>query len=310
MEIKKFNSKYMESFVVLIDKCFNIKNPDKIWLVRWKFLSNINAIENKIICIYDNDKIVAQYSNIALQILFKNRLFNSYLCQDMCVLEWYRWKWLISKMSKKLYPTITSKTFTIWFSNKNWVKVDKNSKWYWYNIINNLVSYQFPILFKQKNTYEFEKYNEDKIDKIDFSRFNLFNNYLKIGLDKKYIIWRYFDKPNMDYEFYVIKINEEIKWYVVFKINKWICTIFDFNSNISLQKNILINTFKNISLKNKCNILKIQLLENDFWDNFFWKNIKIKKKENIYFTLKNHNEFDEVDNLNKNNWIIITWWVL
>jgi hypothetical protein len=308
MKINNFNLKYLDSFTNLIDKCFWISNKDKTWLIKWKFFSNINFKENKIICTYENNEIVAQYSNIAKEFLYRNKIFNWYLCQDMCVLKWFRWKGLISKMSKQLYSSIEEKTFTIWFSNKNWVKIDKNSKWYWYKVIENISSFFLLSFLKSNNSYSYEFVNNvSKLSKINFEKFNLFQDYLKINSSFEYIKWRYFDKPNSNYKFYLLKNGEKNIWYVIFRFYKWFWIIYDFNVKNNVELKILVNTFKNISNENKKYILKIQLLDNLFWQIIFSVFFKIILKDKIYLTIKNHNWFNYIDNLDKNNWVIMTW---
>lgn len=312
MEIKEYNDKYFDSFVALINNCFNIKNKDKDSLIKWKFFNNPKSFENKIICTYDNDEILAQYSNIFREFCYKNNLFNWYLCQDMCVFYKYRWKWLISKMSKDLYSNIKNKTLSIWFSNEKWVKVDKNSKWYWYNVIDNLSSYTLINFLLFDKSYNFKKINNIwELEFIKFNNFDILNDFIKINLNYEYIKRRYFDKPNNEYSFFLIYDEKNnIIWYVVFRFKKyfWIVYDFDFVKNTDYKK--IIYTFKKICIKNKVLLLKVQFLENKFWNILFKWFIKIYKKENIYFTVKNHNFFDKVNIFDREKWLIKTWDIL
>ncbi|MDQ7009603.1 MAG: GNAT family N-acetyltransferase [Candidatus Gracilibacteria bacterium] len=290
MKIKKYDKKYIDSFVKLIDESFNIKNKNKKELVEWKFHTEKFFHKNRIICAYKNDKIVGQYSNITYEFIKKNFIIKGYICQDMCILKDYRGQGLISKMSKKLYSNIEEKTFTIGFSNKHGVKVDKNSKGYGYNIIDNLVSFYFPTLLNSDG-YNFEEINNSsQIEKIDFNNFNFFDDLLKINKTEEFIKWRYFDNPNSNYNFYIIKFNNQIIGYYIFRIQNKIAILFDFDCKKGINKKKFISTFKNISIKKKCLIFKIILLENIFWNNLFKGFFKLKKNEEIYFTLKNHNK--------------------
>lgn len=312
MEIKEYNSNFFNSFVSLIDKSFWIKNKDKIWLIKWKFFDNPNNDKNKIVCSYFDDKIVGQYSNISKSFWYKDEIINGYLCQDMCILKDFRWKWLISKMSKYLYSNISESTFSIWFSNKQWVKVDRNSKQYWYKVIDNFKTYILATFLNNKNTYIFKKIiSLDDLKNIDFDKFDLFSEYIKNKNDYNYIKWRYFDKPNNDYNFFLI-YNDlwKIVWYVIFRFKKWFWIIYDFNTIKKIDNKIFIWTLKQIWYLNKCYFIRIQLILNGFWTNFFKDFLKFKLNENIYFTAKNHNWFNKINILDKENWIIVTWDIL
>ena len=145
MTIKIWNyNNDLKSFTDVIDLNFWIKSIDKTNLIKWKFFKNCNSKKNITICSYLDKKIIWQYSNISHIFSFKNKDIMWYLCQDMCVNKDYRWKWLLVKMSKKLYSEINDNSFTVGFSNDLGVKVDKGSKSYWYNIVDNLKSYYYP----------------------------------------------------------------------------------------------------------------------------------------------------------------------
>lgn len=309
INIKKYNND-LKNLSYLIDESFWIQLINKTKLVEWKFMQNINHKKNKIFCAYEDERIIGQYSNISHIFSFKNFLLEWYLCQDMCVLKEYRWQGLISQMSKKLYSNIKEQTFTIWFSNNLWIKVDKNSKWYWYNIIDNMKWYYFPT-FLSKKWYEFEKiYNFKSLDVIDFSKLNIFSNFIKINQNKNFIKWRYFDNPNIKkYDIFLVKENSEIIWYCIFSKNSKSYNLLTFDTCKNIDRIKLINTFKSIAINEKYYLLSIILLENIFWNNFLKWIIKINKKIDTYFTIKNHNDFSELwkkSNLNKENWIILS----
>jgi len=312
MEIKEYSEKFLNSFIYLIDNSFWIKNNNKIWLIKWKFFSNPNNNKNKIICSYFNNKIVWQYSNIATSFTYKKENINWYTCQDMCVLKEFRWKWLISKMSKYLYSNIKEDSFSIWFSNKFWVKVDQNSKWYWYTVIDKLISYILPTFLSFNKNYNFKKIkNLDELKNINFSNFDIFDNYIKINSSFDYIKWRYFNKPNSNYNFFLIYDEKEnILWYIILTFKKWFWNIYDFNSIKTINNKKMIYTFKKISIANNVFFLRIQVLKNNFWKFFFKWFLKINKNEDIYFTIKKHNEFQKVNIIDKENWIIKTWNIL
>ena len=213
-------------------------------------------------------------------------------------------------MSKKLYWDIKEDTFTVWFSNKNWVKVDKNSKWYGYVVIDRLKKLYFLAFYKKKLFYNFYEINDFyEIDKLNFNEFNFFSDKFTFNKTKEYIIWRYFKKPNRDYKIYLLKDNNLIIWYVVVKINGKDLVIFDFNLKKydNFERKKIINTFNNICLSNNRYIFTLHVLYNLFWKNLFKGFFKIKINGDNYFTLKNHNNFlNRESNLNKNNWIIIS----
>ena len=310
-QIDKYSKNHFESFVTLIDECFSIKNTSKHGLVKWKFFSEIFDHKNMTICAYDENKVVWQYSNIAFEFKTKKDIIQWYLCQDMCISKSHRWQKLITKMSSFLNETISSQTFSIWFSNALWVKVDKNSNWYWYKVIDHLKSIYLPILFNKKTSYSYNKIdNYLELEKVDFSHFNNFDNFISINKNLSYLKFRYFLKPNSDYNFYMISNNKIDIWYVVLRYKKWIVTIFDFNFISDISNNDIMNIFNNLTKKYNSYLLKIQLLYNDYWKWFFKWYLKFKSNENIYLTIKNHNWYNKCNNLEKNNWIILTWDIL
>jgi hypothetical protein len=311
IEIKMYEEKYIKNFTELIDKCFWIKNNDIFWLIKWKFFHNIYNKNNKIVCAYHENNIIWQYSNISLSFSKNKYIFEWYLCQDMCVSPNYRGKWLISKMSSFLYNSIKEETFSIWFSNEKWIIVDKNSKWYWYNIIDNISKIFIPIIKNNNNFFDFEIIsNFDEIKNINFNEFKIFDNLLKIYKSNNYIKWRYFEKPNGNYKFYIIKNEWKIIWYCVFRFNHKICTIFDFNIIDNKDNKKFIYTIKKIAYNNKIYIISFQILYNNFWKNLLKWFFHIKTKSKIYFTIKNHNNFDKIELLDKENWSILTWDIL
>lgn len=310
--IKEYDPWFFKSFVDLVDSCFWIQNIDKAWLIQWKFFQTPNKNNNKTICSYSNNQIVWQYSNIAIEFLYQKKSIDGYLCQDMCILPAFRWQWLISQMSTILYKTITKPSFSIWFSNEYWVKVDKNSKWYWYNVIDNLTSYTLPTIFIAQKTYHFRQiYQISELQNINFTQFDAFSNYIQTNNTFEYMKWRYFDKPNGNYNFFWIYNNKnKIIWYVVLKFKKWVATIHDMNYTTTTNQVKLIYTLKKIWLYNKMALMTIQVLNNAFWEKFFSSFLNKKRQSKIYFTLKNHNNFEEFDILNKEKRIIQTWDIL
>lgn len=307
VHIDTYSSNFFDSFVQLIDESFGIRNSDKSGLVKWKFFSPIYEHKSHIVCSYDNGNIVGQYSNIALELKIHDTKINGYLCQDMCVSPSYRGQKLISKMSSFLYSNIWEKTVSIGFSNKQWVQVDKNSKWYGYHVIHNFMSCYLPVFFSSKIDFQY-KLIENSLDlaQIRLDKFSLFQNYITIHKNSHYLKYRYFDKPNADYKMYVITKNNTDVGYVILRYKKWVVTIFDFNFLWDISNTHIIKILKNLTLQNNSHILKIQFLPNDFWEKFFCRYMKLQKKENIYFTVKNHNWFDKIDTKNQNNWGVIT----
>jgi len=305
LTIGKYHKNDHNNFVDLIDECFWLQSQKKYDLVHWKFHTQLFSHKNRIICAYDEWKIVWQYSNIAYNFSKGDASIEWYLCQDMCVSKSHRRQWLITKMSTKLYDSIDKKTFTIWFSNSQWVKVDKNSNGYWYNVIDNLTSFYFPAIYK-KEWYSFREIKSTSdFDTINFQDFNLFKKLLCFTKMKKYIKWRYLDKPEANYSMYHIQKDNKSVWFCIFKYVNKIATLYDFNCVKTVNTKKLMYTFKNICFNERYFIFRIIVLENLFWKDIFKWFLNIKKKEEIYFTVKKHNNFDSFDILEKEKWGII-----
>lgn len=311
MEIKKYNSNFFQSFVDLIDHCFSIQNTDKSKLILWKFFLNPNHFENIIICAYDKNIIVWQYSNIATHFLYKQQSLLWYVCQDMCVLTDFRGQWIVSKMSRFLYSNSNQTTFSVWFSNSQWVKIDIYSQWYGYKILKQFYSYTFLNFWYQKDCYEYKKIiHKNELQNINFQKMNYFDEFIKIHGDREYIQWRYFEKPNSQYHFFSLYDNNTMIGYVICTFKKWYCNIYDINFIKNIDTKKMISTWKNIWFHHNTFFLRILVVKNNFWKKFFDWFFKIQKKQNIYFTLKKHNNFEKIDIFDIEKWMIKTWDIL
>ncbi len=307
MQLEYYKKQYLWSFIQLIDECFWLEAKNQQAYIVWKFFTDIssgNSTKNRTVIALSGDNIVGQYTNKAYSFSLWNETVAWYLCQDMCVAKTHRRQGLITKMSKKLYSDISEKTLSIWFSNAQWVKIDTKSKNYWYNVIGNLCSVILPALYFWK-TFDTELITDKKIlETIDFSVFNRTDDYYQINKTKEYLIWRYFLKPEGKYVFYLFKKSEKIIWYTVYKIIKNKLYVCDSAFVKNINSEYIVNTHKKIALKQSCYSLTFITIYNDYWRDFLKNRFKIIKNQDLYFTLKQHNQYKKTWLLNKEKWII------
>lgn len=160
----------------------------------------------------------------------------------------------------------------------------------------------------------------EKVDKSFDDLWELSKDEIIIGVicDSKYLNWRYFQKPEEEYIVFAIKDKDNLKGYIVLKIEKrfnlkvgLIMDILTDPSNISYQ-NYLIN-YAIFYFKNK-KVDIISAIMFPHWRYFrsfkrkhFIKMVKIFFPEKIYFGARINNDKIEIQLVKEpKNWYL-TW---
>jgi hypothetical protein len=305
----KYSNNYLPALTSLIDKTFSIENTNKLGLIKWKYF---NLPENeKAVCYiaFDNLKhAVGCYINIPFTTIRVGKKYKSFDCTDMCTDVNHRGKGLISQLSDCVYKEICSKhyDFSLGFSNDEGVKVDKYAKNYGYYIVGKFVRYFKLVLFRKQVTYQLIKVKQFS---EGFKSAN--SRYFKVFKTVNYLQWRYVLKPNASYEIYKISADNKFIGYVVLRILKNRCYIYDIISKDD-DKEIMTNILRaieNKALDNNVRLIIYNVLDNSYWCSLFNKYKYFKKennKVNYYLTVKIHNHrIRKVLLLDKNNWLLM-----
>lgn len=248
MRFLPYENRFEPSFVQLLRGSFGMLSADPDTHIRWKFFDHPYASSNRICCAVDEaaegatdvsaspckTTIAGQYANVGRSFSRQGKEYPGYLCQDMCVHPDYRGRGLILGMSKPVYEDMPSGTFTIGFSNEQGVQVDRNSQEYGYKVIRELTTTYFPLLpfvGSLPTGWTFHEASSDEFRSLPFGSFRLFSERIRISHSSEYAVWRYADRPDSDYRYFVFSdANGNIVGYAVFRPTKRGISLIDFDA--------------------------------------------------------------------------------
>ena len=297
LQIIPYTEKYFDGFTQLLKRNFWVISSESD-LIQWKFFST--SRKSSILLAIHNKKPIAQYSNLETEIFDGKKSSTQWQSIDMCTDKEFRKQWIQTILSKEYYAS-SNKNFTFGFSNKQWVKVDQNSKSYGYKVIWELTKiYVFPMLAIWENPYIFKEATEipHEITPVP-SMFQIQKSF-------SYLEWRYILHPfHKKYTFYnVTTKNWEFQWYIVVKQVGQKMYIMDvILSNDSKKKEILKSFI--CSKKRKLTTMYIFIvLDNPYWEEIIPKSLfTFYRKSWIYFTLRNSSS-NNPSIENKDKWIV------
>lgn len=305
----KYSTSYLPSLTFLLDRTFTIENKDKVGLIIWKYFDKFLKNQTVTYIVLDqNKKVIGHYSNIPLSVSYTNKSYKSLVCTDMCTDLAHRGKGLISKLAAKVYLEVKNKNydFSLGFSNDAGVKVDRYSKNYGYCIVGNFVRY-FKFVIYRKNI----KYKLISTNKFASDFYSPNSKYLKIKKDRNYLNWRYFKKPNSEYEVYTIAENDIIHGYVILRFINYKCYIYDIVTKNEDRNHMItvLRSIENKALDNKIRLIIYNVLDNNYWKSLFnrYKYFKkVRNNINYCLTIKIHSQSIKKNFvLNKENWILM-----
>lgn len=307
-ELKKYSSKNLKSLIELLNESFSLENKDQIGLVNWKYFDSF--LENKTITYIalEKNQVVSHYTNIPVSISLDKKIFNSLICTDMATRHGYRGQGLISQLSAKIYAEVQQRDFdfSIGFSNDEGVKVDKYAGNYGYKVVGKFVRYFKVVLTRKKIAVKLAKINT-----FDDSLFNRSSEFLKIRKDIAYLNWRYFKKPNSEYECYQILEADKAIGYVVLRFTYKKCYVYDIVSMQDDKKSMItiLRSIENEALDHGVRLVIYNVLDNKYWQSLFntFKYFKkVNNHVNYYLTIKLHKEsLDKDFLLSKDNWLLM-----
>lgn len=230
------------------------------------------------------------------------------ICTDMCTDVMHRGRGLISKLSNNVYEQVEKNgyDFSIGYSNDEGVKVDTFATNYNYEIIGKFVRYFKFIVRKKKTGYRLEM-----IHSLDRDYYSHYSKYIRIKKDHDYLFWRYFKKPNSEYEMYKIIDGEKNVGYVVLRPIRYKCYIYDIVTENDDMKHMVsvLRSIENKMYERKTRFIVYNVLDNSYWKKLFNKYKYFKRTNNTinyYLTIRIHNsKIPKEIILNKENWLLM-----
>ncbi len=307
-KIIPYSPHHLAGLTRLLDQAFHIQNPSKEALVQWKFFAPyLKEATVMYVALDEEDQVVAQYSNVPIQIQNGSHTYPAMICTDMATAVQHRRKGLISSLSQQVYKVIQTtgtRDLSIGFSNTAGVVVDKFASNYHYQVVGNFVTYYKYCLFAPQSNIRLIPITiiNDEME-IDTN-----SSYLHIHKEKAYLAWRYYDKPNNQYVVYKALSDTKCIGYIVLKFLNKKCYVCDIISgDDTSQWPEILATIEKTAKDHKCKIVVFYVLENTFWQKVlkrYWR-----RKEQVadcYFTIKIHNQsLYQPTFLDKENWRIM-----
>lgn len=315
----------------------------------WEYKKNPNK-QLFILLATDNDKVVGHYSVIPVKMKIKNEELITSLSLDTMTHEDYRGKGIFPLLANKLYKEIGKMgiPITYGFPNKYSIKpIIKKCGWFeitdlpiyvlplnFTNLINRYIKSRFfskyvgnllnfltnLFLKKYKIPNRIKIHRITEFDKSFDDLWNLIKKELKIGVirDSNYLNWRYIQKPEDNYNIFVIKDKKILKGYIILKTEVryglrigLIIDLLTVPSQFNYE-NYLINYSIFYFKKKRADIITIIMFPHSRYfealiHNKFIKMIKFLFPEEIHFGVrKNDNKIDFKLFKNPTNWYL-TW---
>lgn len=308
--IRKYTASDLQAFTHLLHESFHIQNKDQQDLVLWKFFDNYH--QNKTVtyvALDEEEQIVGQYTNMPIDVYYRNQILKAMMCIDMTTAVPHRGKGIITQLAEHVYQDVTQFGYdlSIGFSNDNGVKVDKHAKGYGYNVVGKFARYYKMISYRKKVPYHLvaTQVFDDNPARIGDAPF------ISLAKDTEYLTWRYCKKPNTQYAIYRIQSSESFLGYVVLRFIENRCYVYDIITNSVAHEHmkIILRGIENESLARGFRLLVYHVLDNMYWKQLFNRYKYFKKSTsdtNFYLTVKLHNtNLDQAAFLDKENWLIM-----
>lgn len=314
----------------------------------WEYKDNPNS-RIEILLVIDNKKIVGHYAVIPVKMKIKKKIYLTSLSLDTMTHKDYRGMGIFPKLATKMYNELGNSGIYLTYGFPNEYSINGFlNKLDWFEI-SKIPIYIFPLNFKNiiyhfiKNklisnligniwdsifTFFIKKKVKKSTNIIKIKEFdNRFNNLwdlvkkeIIIGVvrDKSYLNWRYFQKPEEKYKVFAIKSNDNLKGYIILKIEKrfnlrigLIMDILTDPSDISYQEDLIKYAIKYFG-KKKVDIISVIMFPHCSYFKFlkkkgFIKVIKFLFPEKIYFGARiNNDKLNSQIIKNPRNWFL-TW---
>ena len=266
-----------------------------------KFLANSTAYG----AFTKNKALVSFYANVPHGLIHGQKKMKTSLCLDMTTDREYRRKGLVTQLASCVYREIdiSDIPFNIGFSNKDGIKVDKNSTKYGYKIVGSFETFLF-IGKTKSSTYLFEKIES-------LSSINVPSDKYQIDKNSKYLDWRYHNKDFQKYLYYKVKDQNKTIAEIVVKKTSTKIEVFDMHLKEGSDYSSILQSLPQLAQKLGRSITSITVLNNSFWSKVFIDSRYRRQplsKQKYYLTVRTNLRLrsDQKDFLDKENWLLFS----
>jgi hypothetical protein len=257
------------------------------------------------LAVLDSGKVIGHYTNIPIQLEYKQTTFNSMLCTDMATDIQFRGQGIISALSKRVYDDVRRNEYDMSFgySNSEGVQMDLHSLSYGYSVVGRFVTYVKVILTAKKTEITFAL--RDSFDLIDTLPAS---NFIRIHKNREYLQWRYSDKPGNDFKIYQVNLSNKKIGYIVLRFKPNVCYVFDILVD-DIHFSMILSALEEFALSKNYRILLLHVCDNSYWMKLLYKFGYIRQRlfsKERYLTLKIHNQRVDKELFSRSeNWFLI-----
>lgn len=272
----------------LLDTVFQIRNPAKDALIRWKYFAPWHDDHTVMYAaLNDSGDFVSQYANIPVTVRYGADPLPAMICADMATHPGYRGRGLISALARRVYPDVVrdGAALSIGFSNQEGIKVDQNANGYGYRTVGMFRRYAMLNWPNSTTPYSLERVDQ-------FSRSASSANDCQFRIDKSaaYLNWRYRDKPANDYQLYQVTREDQFTGYVVIRETPTLAYIYDLIADES-QVRYIIPAIQRILRGRGKPITIWYVLNNAYWRQTLSSSLAIPsawRATHYYLTVRPH----------------------
>ena len=349
--IRRYKPGDEKHIIQLFEKVFKkpMGKTESIKHWNWEYKNNPNN-RIEILLAIDENRIIGHYSVIPIKMKIIEDYYIASFSLDTMTHSEYRGQGIFPTLANKLYNDLgeTGIPFTYGFPNNNSIKpFVKKCGWYeisnvpiyilpqninklaarylksefFSNFIGGIFNFIFNLLWKEKNLPN--RIVIEEINKFDKNFDDLWESVkdeiiISVVRNCEYLNWRYFRKPEDNYVVNAIYYNNNLKGYIVLKIEErfdltigLVVDIITDPSNIVYQHYLIkhaILYFKN----NKVDIISVIMFPHwryykSLIRNKFVKIIKILFPEEVHFGVRKNSETIDFQSIkNPKNWYL-TW---
>lgn len=286
VELTHYHHCHFDSLVRLLDDAFQIRNPAKADLVRWKFFDAIHDDCTVMALAVAGGEVVSQYANAPVTLADDGAPVPAMVCADMATAPQYRGRGLISRLSRMVYTEVTASgaVLSIGYSNDDGVQVDRNATGYGYLVVGRFTRYLRPVLRRLATPCHLEP-----VSAFDASALPCLPG-LRLHKSAEYLTWRYLRKPHMDYVVYRVMRGAETLGYAVLRDARGRCHLVDLIADPSRD---VLRAVHNEALRRGKRALMVYVLDNAYWRGVLRGFVRLpqyRRLGNYWLTVKPHQQ--------------------
>jgi len=292
----------------LLGECFNLPEKSVNQQLSWRY--EASSFLQKMIAFgaYTKEKqLVSFYANVPHQIVYKGKSKDVYLCLDIATKVGHRRQGLISQLSSCVYQQLDKnnlENISIGFSNKEGIRIDKNSRNYGYQIVGSFQTYIRPSR-ASKSQVNFKR--QDLLEAGDVWPHTSF----QIHKNSQYLKWRYLGKSHRNYNYYsVIHRNATVAQVVAIKKKNKV-EIIDVIPLAEFDIEILLRSLPSLGNQLKRSFVTITVLKNRQWQELLGRCHYLPQplsRQKYYLTIRLNPNYrsEKTDILSAENWLLFS----